>query len=128
MTGTEGSPEETLERFRRTFSRLDLTGISECFADDATMFSPLPSYPERLSGASAIREQFAAIIANVRARGGSELPLKFEDVQMYVVGDVAIVTFHLRGTGLGRRTLVLAHSEGGWHVVHLHASAAASTG
>jgi ketosteroid isomerase-like protein len=63
-----------------------------------------------------------------RLRGGTELPLNFEDVRMHVVGDVAIVTFHLRGTGLSRRTLVLVRGEREWHIVHLHASVAATTG
>jgi ketosteroid isomerase-like protein len=46
------------------------------------------------------------------------------DLEIQMIGDVAVVTFHLddRPPMVNRRTLVLRKTSTGWKIAHLHAS------
>jgi ketosteroid isomerase-like protein len=116
------SPEAVVGAFLAAFSRLDLDRMIDYFASDATMFGPFAADHHRLSGPEAIRRLFAAVIARVGAAGGSSLEINPEDQDVQLLGDGAVVTFHLPGPPLGRRTFVLRRSGDSWRIVHIHAS------
>ena len=42
--------EQLLSRFLRAFENLDMTTFISCFAEDATVFFPLPEPPQRFAG------------------------------------------------------------------------------
>lgn len=52
----------------------------------------------------------------------TQLTIHAEDLQEQETGDIAVISFHLRGEPLCRRTFVLRHSSHEWHIVHMHAS------
>jgi ketosteroid isomerase-like protein len=122
MPKTDDSPVAAVDAFLAAFSRLDLDGMMAFFAADATMFAPIEYAREWLPAPAAIREQFAAVIAGVRAQGATTIPLHPQDTHVRVFGEVALVTFHLRGDHLSRRTLMLRRGGERWEIVHLHAS------
>lgn len=93
-----------------------------CFAADATAFAPVNHARERLADREAIRAMFARVIAAVRATGATEIALHSADMQTQRFGDAAVMTLHLRGDHLGRRTFVLNRRGAGWRIVHMHAS------
>jgi ketosteroid isomerase-like protein len=92
----------------RVFENLDMKQFIACFADDATVFFPMPEPPERVQGKQAIQQRF-------------ERP---EDLSIQLIpGHTAVVSFHLRNEErIGRRTLVLTKMNGQWLIIHLHAS------
>jgi ketosteroid isomerase-like protein len=97
------------------------------FADDATVF--MPGEPaKRLSGSAAIRDAFSALFA---ARRGP-IVITPADVQVQMLGEIAIVTAHLvrplTAPGTSRRTFVLRKIGDRWQIVHLHASNLQPTG
>jgi ketosteroid isomerase-like protein len=122
MPGIGDSPDATIDAFLAAFSRLDLAAMMGHFAPRATMFPPSSHAGERLSSRAAIRECFAAIIAGVRARGATALPLHPQERETQTFGDTALVTFHLRTDQLNRRTFVLRREADRWTIIHLHAS------
>jgi ketosteroid isomerase-like protein len=98
-----------------------------CFADDATVFFPLPEPPERFNGKAAIRAQFQRVFAGIRGDASSGPPyhrLVPEDLQVQMLGaHSAVVSFHLRNSErIARRTLVFEQVRGVWLIAHLHAS------
>jgi len=52
------------------------------------------------------------------------MDLRPRELQVTILGAVAVVTFHLddRPGFINRRTLVLRKTSRGWKIVHLHAS------
>src|SRR4051794_17175017 len=107
MAPADRSPEETLAEFLVAFRRLDLDGMMDCFADDATAFAPVHHAPERLADRDAIRAMFARVIAAARASGATEIALHPTDLQTQSSGAIAVISVHLRDDHLGRRTFVL---------------------
>jgi uncharacterized protein (TIGR02246 family) len=128
---TATAPEEHLvgefiNHFLRAFEDLDMPSFIECFADDATVFFPVPEPPLRFEGKPEIRAHFELVFAAIR-RGADGPPyhrLPAEDLAVQLVGsEAAIVSFHLRNAErTARRTLVLKKARGGWLIAHLHAS------
>jgi ketosteroid isomerase-like protein len=120
------SAEEFARHFLRTFENLDMPSFVACFADDASVFFPLPEPPQRFDGKTAIREHFQQVFDAIRAGAKSGPPyheLHAEDLAVRRIGAAAaVITFHLRSAQrIARRTLVLGF-ERGWRIVHLHAS------
>ncbi len=120
--------EQLLSRFLRAFENLDMTTFISCFAEDATVFFPLPEPPQRFAGKAAIRAHFQQVFATIRKGSASLRPpyhkLKPEEplVQL-LTPDAAVVSFHLRNSErIARRTLVLQKVGKSWLIVHLHAS------
>jgi ketosteroid isomerase-like protein len=104
-------------------SHLDADATVAPFADDATVFFPdSAGVPQRVEGKPAIRDVFARFMERVRAGGTTSMTLHAEDERVDLAGDSAIVTFHIKGPILSRRTFVLRRIGGVWRVVHLHAS------
>jgi len=58
----ESSDRAAVETFTRTFLRafenLDMQQFIACFADNATVFFPMPEPPERVDGKQAIQQRF----------------------------------------------------------------------
>ena len=113
--------------FLRAFEDLDMKQFIPCFADDATVFFPMPESPERVQGRQAIQQRFEHVFASIRSTAKSGPPfhhLAPEDLSIQVMpGHTAVVSFHLRNTQrIARRTLVLTKMNGQWLIIHLHAS------
>lgn len=114
-------------RFLTAFENLDLPTFMACFADDATVFFPIPEPPDRVVGKAAIQQRFQRVFDRIRKDAPAGPPyhhLVLENTQVQRVGpDEAVLTFELKNTErIARRTLVLKQSHGQWHIVHLHAS------
>ena len=102
---------------------LDADATVAPFADDATVFFPdLAGVPDRVEGKAAIRAVFQRLFDQLRKGGTTSMTLHAQDVRVDVLGAAAVVTFHLRGAILSRRTFVLRRMRGAWRIVHLHAS------
>ena len=120
--------ERLVSRFLRAFENLDMTAFISCFAEDATVFFPVPEPPQRFAGKTAIQAHFEQVFATIRKTSTSLRPpyhrLKPEDLLIQRLSpDTAVVSFHLRNNQrLARRTLVLEKIGGTWLIVHLHAS------
>lgn len=112
----------TLLRFLQAFSTLQLDGMMSFFSDDATAFFPAEHHLPRLVGKEAIREAFSHVLEKIKASGVTQMSLDAEDVSIQAFEDVSIVTFHIRGVNLSRRTFVLQRVKGAWRIVHMHAS------
>lgn len=119
--------QRTLERFLEAFDRLDWEHFREYFSDEATVFFPFDDNPHRADGRSEVEAIFKAFFENVRkqAPGPPYLHLNPKELNIQLLDDVAIVTFHLyvrNFNGLGRRSFVLQKQNGNWKIIHLHAS------
>jgi ketosteroid isomerase-like protein len=114
-------------KFLRAFEDLDMKQFITCFADDATVFFPMPEPPERVHGRRAIQQRFERVFASIRGAAKSGPPFQHldpEDLSIQLTpGQTAVVSFHLGNEKrIGRRTLVLTNANGQWLILHLHAS------
>ena len=116
------SVQATLAQFLTAFAQLQLDAMLSHFAEEATAFFPVEHQRLRLNGKAAIRDAFAQVLARVRATGASGLRLDAADVHVQDFGALAVVTLHLPGEHLSRRTFVLQRSAGRWLIVHFHGS------
>jgi uncharacterized protein (TIGR02246 family) len=119
--------EAFTRRFLRAFEDLDIQQFIACFADDATVFFPMPEPPERVQGKQAIQQRFEHVFASIRGTAKSGPPFQRlvpEDLSIQLMpGQTAVVSFHLRNEErIARRTLVLTNGNGQWLILHLHAS------
>jgi uncharacterized protein (TIGR02246 family) len=119
--------EAFTRKFLRAFEDLDMQQFIACFADNATMFFPMPEPPERVDGKQAIQKRFEQVFASIRSTAKSGPPfhhLAPEDLAIQVMpGQSAVVSFHLSNSErIARRTLVLTNTNGRWLILHLHAS------
>jgi len=119
--------EAFTRKFLHAFENLDMKQFIACFADDATVFFPMPEPPERVQGKQAIQQRFEQVFASIRSTAKSGPPfhhLKPEDLAIQLMpNQAAVVSFHLRNAErIGRRTLVLTKTSGQWLITHLHAS------
>jgi ketosteroid isomerase-like protein len=119
--------QAALTRFLTAFENLDWDAFRASFADDATVFFPLPEPPARFDGHAAVEARFRAVFDAIRAGHPNGPPfhrLIPEDLRIDPLGhDAAIVTFHLRNAErVARRTIVFRRTAQGWKIAHLHAS------
>ena len=126
-SGDRAAIETFTRRFLRAFEDLDMKQFVACFADDATVFFPVPEPPERVQGKQAIQRRFEPVFASIRSAAKSGPPfhrLMPDDLLIQLTpGRTAVVSFHLRNEErIGRRTLVLTNINGQWLILHLHAS------
>ena len=115
------------ERFCSLFENLDMQQFVACFADNATVFFPMPEPPERVEGKQAIKQRFENVFASIRSTAKPGPPFQHlapEDLTIQMMpGQTAVVSFHLRNSErIARRTLVLINTHGEWRILHLHAS------
>jgi len=117
-----------VDRFLRAFESLDMQSFIHCFANDATVFFPIPEPPRRFDGKGAIQAQFEQVFAAIRQSSTSSSPpfhrLVPENLRVQLLSDgSAVVTFQLSSAErIARRTLVFSRRGGTWLIVHLHAS------
>ena len=116
---------KTLADFIRAFDNLEWDQFRSFFADDATVFYPR-EFARRAEGREEFERYFQKVFDRIR-EGKSHAPymdIQPKDLKLQIMGDVAIVTFHLddRPGFLNRRTIVLQKRESGWKIIHLHAS------
>jgi uncharacterized protein (TIGR02246 family) len=119
--------ETFTRKFLRAFEDLDMQQFIACFADDATVFFPIPEPPERVQGRQAIQQRFEQVFASIRSTAKSGPPFQRlvpEDLSIQLMpGKTAVVSFHLRNEKrIARRTLVLTSTNERWLILHLHAS------
>lgn len=117
----------TVREFVRANELADLDRIVRTFDEAATVFMPVGNAPYRLTGTAQIRAAFADVF---KGRTGP-ITITPSAVEAQVVGDVVIVTAHLRAIpptpiteplSFARRTFVLRQVGGEWRIVHHHAS------
>jgi uncharacterized protein (TIGR02246 family) len=119
--------DELTSRFIKAFENLDLPAFISCFADDATVFFPVPEPPARFAGKVAIQTHFRQVFDALRKSARSGPPyhrLIPQDVHVQLLGPAAaVMSFQLQNAErIGRRTLVLRKLHGTWLIAHLHAS------
>jgi ketosteroid isomerase-like protein len=116
--------------FLAAFDSLQWEPFRAYFADDVTMFFPFPDTPRRADGRDSVEARFrqffdAGLAAWARSgrQGPPRMGIVARDLRVQVIGDVAVVSFHLGTTTPSRRSVVFARrSPGQWKVVHWHAS------
>lgn len=129
---SEADVRATVTTFLHAFERGDIEAMEAAFAEDAVTFPRVvmssagrpgidPADYRRVRG---IDPQMRALIDAFRAGDAPPPYLQLEprDLLIQLFGDVAVVTFHLEGSRLARRTFVLANTGSVWKIVHLHAS------
>ena len=122
----------TVTAFLRAFERGDIDTMEAAFAEDAVTFPRVvmsslgqpgidPADYRRVRG---IDPQMRALIDAFKAgdKPPPYLHLEPRDLLIQLFGNAAVVTFHLEGRRLARRTFVLAKTGTEWKIVHLHAS------
>ena len=131
--GDDPGPAAAVERFVEALSRADLPALLDQLDENATMFAPFPEAPERIAGQKNIAALFESMFSGLRESGQGPVYMNLvpRDVDTRLLGDTAVVTFHLgqvpqepldEAYSFSRRTLVLHREDGRWKVVHLHAS------
>lgn len=121
----EQEVRDALAKFVYAFDNLDWEPFRLAFDDDATVFYPR-AFPERANGRTEFEKTFKVVFQEIRG-GKTAAPymdIQPKDLKVQMFGDCAIATFHLddRPGLLNRRTIVLTKTNGGWKIVHLHAS------
>lgn len=114
--------QAALRNFLQAFGQLQLEEMMNWWAEDGTAFFPIEHQRKRLNGKAAIRVAFGKVITGLRAEGTRHLDIVAEDLLEQESGEVSVITFHLRGDPLCRRTVILRHEASAWRIVHLHAS------
>jgi ketosteroid isomerase-like protein len=121
----EESVRHFLGDFIAAFDNLDWEKFRAAFADDATVFFPR-GRANRASGRAEVEAYFKMVFEQIRAgrTHGPYMNIEPRGLQITVLGNVALVTFHLddRPGFTNRRTLVLRKTGRGWEILHLHAS------
>lgn len=120
--------EQTLSKFITALNNLDMNALRDLFAEDATGFGRNADRARRASGRAGVTagfQQLADDAQRLKWTGPPYQHVEPKDLQIQMLKDAAVVTFHLENEGsrkLGRRTLVLAKRGGAWKIIHLHAS------
>jgi len=118
--------QKTAEQFIQAFINLEWERFRSFFAADATaFFPPSAQFPRRANSKAEIENVFRVVFDGARKRksGAPYLSIEPKELEVQMLGDVAIVTFHLEDPGMfGRRTMVLQKQGKQWLIVHLHAS------
>src|SRR5688572_21421285 len=113
------------EAFIEAFNNLEWEKFSRSFSDDATVFFPFSQVPRRASGRAEVEGVFKLFFDDLRKRkpGPPYQNIVPQEVMVQMLGNAAVVTFHLvGGDSVSRRTLVYQKQKGEWLITHLHAS------
>ena len=128
-SATDAEPRQMLARWIQAFDNLDWDQFREGFDDNATVFYPR-AVPRRVDGRAPFEEHFRHVFAGIREEksGPPYMDIQPRDLNIQMLGDVAIATFHLddRPGLLNRRTIVLHNTPAGWKTVRLHAAEVAT--
>jgi ketosteroid isomerase-like protein len=124
--GPEAEVRQAAASFVEAFNNLDWIEFAASFDAQATIFHPGAESMRRLEGRDALVASFQAIFADVpnERPGPPYLNIRPRDLMVQMLGDAAVVTFHLEtGPTLNRRTVVFVRRGDRWLIAHLHASA-----
>jgi ketosteroid isomerase-like protein len=126
---TQAEIRSFLAEFVTAFDNLDWEKFRNAFADDATVFYPRDK-ANRATGRIEFEQHFKQVFEQIRAgrSKGPYMDIQPRELRIQLLGEVAIVTFHLddRPGFINRRTLLLKKTTAGWKIAHLHASEVAS--
>lgn len=114
-----------VDAFIGAFNNLEWERFRRGFSDDATVFFPFSQVPRRASGRAEVEGVFKPFFDDLRKRrsGPPYQNLVPQEVLIQMLGDAAVVTFHLGGNdSVSRRTLVFQKQKGKWLITHLNAS------
>ena len=117
--------QKAAEDFIEAFNNLEWEKFRNSFSNDVTVFFPFNTEPRRANGRAEVEASFKSGFDELRKRKSNPpyLNIQPKDVQIQMLKDAAILTFHLLGEDtFGRRTLVFQKQKGKWLIVHLHAS------
>lgn len=121
-----GNPEACafFRHFVTVFNERDWIQFRACLADDITVMFDSPASPERKNLRTAVEAMFRPLFPDSGATPGkNRFLIKPEDVLLQDLGDVVVITFHLRQPDqIARRSLVLRRHKTTWEIVHIHAS------
>ncbi|HEX7150910.1 MAG TPA: SgcJ/EcaC family oxidoreductase [Thermoanaerobaculia bacterium] len=123
LLAAEG-PLQPVNAFLNALANADADALVATFHDDATVFLPMTTAPQRMRGKQQIRDAFAPAFT----QWGKSKRAEPGELETEIHGDTAIVTFHLgklqpdQPTSFSRRTFVLTRKDGRWLIAHLHAS------
>ncbi len=112
-------------QFVDAFNNLDWPRFAASFDSTATIFHPMATFMRRIEGRDSLVESFKRIFRDTpnQRPGPPYLNIRPQDLLIQVVGDAAVVTFHLGAPPmLNRRTLVFVRRGDRWLIAHLHAS------
>src|SRR3954454_22316957 len=117
-TDDRSTVEQALATFVDAFTRIERVRLEACFTDDATFFPPQGGPRRRGFWPDELDTRRATL------PGPPYFSVDPKDLQIQLLGEVAIVTFHLDNVPdvLGRRTVILTRTPDGWKIAHLHAS------
>lgn len=115
-------PKAVLEKFVEAFESLNLEGMMERYAEEATSFFPVRHYASWINGKDEIRHQFEKVIGKIKRAGLESISLPVQDLQISEHNGNALATFQILDDSLSRRTIVLRKKADNWLIVHLHAS------
>src|SRR5262249_12665584 len=73
-TDDRAAIEAFTRKFLRAFEDLDMKQFIACFADDATVFFPMPEPSERAQGKQAIQQRFEHVFVSIRSTARSGPP------------------------------------------------------
>lgn len=116
----------TVNTFLSTFRNCDWEKFIHYFDSEVTaFFPPSAKFPKRANNKDETLEIFKHVFENAK-KGKQHLPylqIDPKEVNIQLLGSVAIVTFHLEDPELfGRRTIVFKKVNDHWLIIHLHAS------
>ena len=112
------------DTYLAAFNQRDWSAFRATLADDVTVMFDSAMLPERQDGIVAVGKAFSRVFPPA----GSRLtqlppPLQPENLLVQDLGDVVIVSFHIRAPKeVARRTVVMQRTAAGWRVVHIDAS------
>lgn len=117
----EAAVRAAMADFMSALNALDADRITATFAEDATTFFPL-AQPQRANGRAEIGAIFHTFVEKTKPKV-DKLNLVPEDMTVETSGDMALVTFQIKGSAISaRRTFVFRRIGGRWMIEHLHAS------
>lgn len=112
------------DHFLSALNQRDWDAFRDTFDDQITVMLDRPGPPERRDGRAAVEELFRRIFPAAGDRP-TQLPpaIRPHDLLAQDLGDVVVVSFHIRSSDeIARRTVVLHRTAKGWRVVHIHGS------
>lgn len=111
--------------FLKAFNNLEWENFHSSFSPSATVFQPFGN-PLRHNNREELAEFFKSFFNQIKSttEGPPYLTIIPQDLRIQMLKEAAVVTFHLPGDKVGRRTLVFARNKPykPWQIAHLHAS------
>ncbi len=119
-TNDEAGVRAAMNDFMDALNALDADRITASFAEDATAFFPL-AQPLRAENRAEIEAVFRKFVETTK-KDTKRLNLVPEDMKIETSGDLAAVSFQIRGSSAARRTFIFHRIHGRWLITHMHAS------